>query len=343
MEPWVKLIETWKADYLKIKDIIPTPQEMAEHGKKLSALEAKCSLADELALAGDSLKKNHANQKEETDAEMKKLWQEEEEKINLKIENIKTSIMESIIPNENESVILEIRAGEGGEEAGLFAAEILNMYSKWAKNKNWKWVPFSVSFSEIGGVKEAVAEIEGQGLSAWMMGESGVHCVKRVPKTEKKGRIHTSTVTVAILPEPKDLEIVINEKDLKIDVFRSSGPGGQSVNTTDSAVRIRHIPTGLVVSQQDEKSQHRNKEKAMKVLKARLFELKQQEIQQEQSQNRKKAMGRAKRTERIRTYHFVQNWVKDERVNFTCYNVEAFMNAEIIDSFAKQLMWIDVE
>lgn len=268
---------------------------------------------------------------------LKSIFQEEidslHQKTEILIQNFKTDRLSKV-----ENVILEIRSGEGGEEAALFALELLEMYKKACKKQNWDFKLFNVSLRECGGLKECSGEITGKGVNLLLAQESGVHCVKRVPKTEKKGRTHTSTATVAILKQPNEIEVVLEEKDLKIDVFRSSGPGGQSVNTTDSAVRITHIPTGVVVSQQDEKSQLKNKEKALKILKARIYAKKLEEETEKHVLERRDAIGKAKRNERVRTYHFTQNWVNDSRISLKSHNVNKFMEAEDLLLFLNELV-----
>ncbi len=276
---------------------------------------------------------------EEQDSEMKNLWEEEILNIKSLINSKMQEISEKAIPSEFSSVVLEIRAGQGGDEASIFANDLQNMYMKLCKKKGWTFAVFSINYSECLGIKEGVFEITGKGVETWLLPENGVHCVKRVPKTEKKGRVHTSTATVAVLPEPKDIEINLNEKDCKIDVFRSSGPGGQSVNTTDSAVRITHIPTGIVVSQQDEKSQHKNKEKAFKILKARLFQKKQDEEMEKLAAERRQFVGKALRNEKIRSYHYVQNWVNDVRLEEMHHDINSFMEADGLDKFLSKLIW----
>ena len=235
------------------------------------------------------------------------------------------------------NAIIEIRAGTGGDEAALFAANLFNMYNRYASLNNWKFEIISVSEIGIGGYKEAMALISGSNVFAKLKFESGVHRVQRVPETESSGRVHTSAATVAILPEVEDVDVEINDKDLKIDVYRSSGPGGQSVNTTDSAVRITHLPSGIVVTQQDEKSQHKNRSKAMKVLRARLYELEQQKQEKERSDSRRTLVGTGDRSERIRTYNFPQGRVTDHRVNLTLYKLEKIVNGEGLDEFIDTL------
>lgn len=232
-------------------------------------------------------------------------------------------------PNDAKNILLEIRAGTGGEEAALFASDLFRMYARFGEKVGWKVDILSQSFGDAGGLKEIIALIEGKNVYSRLKYEAGVHRVQRVPTTEAQGRIHTSAVTVAVLPEAEDVEVHIEDKDLKIDVYRSSGPGGQSVNTTDSAVRITHIPSGMVVVCQDEKSQLKNKAKALKVLKARLLEREQEKAQAELSQTRKSMIGTGDRSERIRTYNFPQGRVTDHRINLTLYQLESFMQGDI--------------
>ena len=232
-------------------------------------------------------------------------------------------------PNDEKNVIVEIRSGTGGEEAALFAAVLFRMYSRYAEEKRWKVDVLSSNATELGGFKEVIFMIEGQGAYSRLKFESGVHRVQRIPATEAGGRIHTSTATVAVLPEAEDVEVQIEPGDLKIDVYRSSGPGGQSVNTTDSAVRITHLPTGLVVACQDEKSQHKNKEKALKILRARLFEQMQEEALAEQAAVRRSQVGTGDRSERIRTYNFPQGRVTDHRIGLTLYKIDLIVDGEL--------------
>jgi len=232
-------------------------------------------------------------------------------------------------PNDDRSVILEIRAGTGGEEASLFAAELFRMYTRYAETRRWKVEILSSSETGLGGIKEIIASIEGQGAFSRLKFEGGVHRVQRVPETEGSGRIHTSAVTVAVLPEADEVDVHIDDKDLKIDVFRSSGPGGQSVNTTDSAVRVTHLPSGFVVSCQDEKSQLKNKAKALKILRSRLLERAQAEQQAEIAASRKSMVGTGDRSERIRTYNFPQSRVSDHRINLTLHSLDKTMEGEI--------------
>jgi len=234
-------------------------------------------------------------------------------------------------PNDAKNVVLEIRAGTGGDEAALFASELFRMYSKFAERQGWKIDVMSTNETGVGGIKEVIATIEGKGVYSKLKYESGVHRVQRVPATEASGRIHTSTITVAVLPEAEDVDVQINEKDLRVDTFCSSGPGGQSVNTTYSAVRITHIPTGVVVSQQDEKSQIKNRAKAMKVLKARLLDMELRKQQEAIAKDRRSQVGTGERSEKIRTYNFRDNRITDHRVNFTTHQLANVLNGELAE------------
>ncbi|MDC0043762.1 peptide chain release factor 1 [Candidatus Pelagibacter sp.] len=238
---------------------------------------------------------------------------------------------------DKKNAIIEIRAGTGGLEASLFAGDLFKMYEKVSNKKKWELELITISKSEAGGLKEVIASIKGKNIYSTLKYESGVHRVQRVPDTETQGRVHTSAATVAVLPEVEEVDLKINDTDLRIDVFRAGGPGGQSVNTTDSAVRITHIPTGLSVSQQDEKSQHKNKAKGMKILRARLYELERSRIDQERSQDRKSKIGTGDRSERIRTYNFPQGRVTDHRINLTLHKLEEFLEGEAFDEMVESL------
>ena len=246
-------------------------------------------------------------------------------------------------PNDEKNVILEIRAGTGGDEAALFASELFRMYSRYCERQGWKLELMSSSDSPAGGLKEAIASISGRGVYSRLKYESGVHRVQRVPATEASGRIHTSTATVAVLPEAEDVDITIHEKDLRIDTFCSSGPGGQSVNTTYSAVRLTHIPTGVVVSQQDEKSQVKNRAKAMKVLRARLYEMEMRKQQDAIAKDRKSQVGTGERSEKIRTYNFPQSRLTDHRINFTTHQLSSVMEGDLAEMIDQVISFFNAE
>jgi len=275
--------------------------------------------------------------------EIRQLAEEEYYEVKKKLPLLEKELQIMLLPKDeadDKNVIIEVRAGTGGEEAALFAAELLRMYQRYAERRNYKFEVLSLSETGIGGVKDASANISGAGAYGRLKFESGVHRVQRVPETESGGRVHTSAATIAILPEAEDFDVQIEEKDLRIDVFRASGPGGQSVNTTDSAVRITHIPTGVVVSQQDEKSQHKNKAKALKILRSRVYEAQRQKQQQELADSRKSMVGSGDRSERIRTYNFPQSRVSDHRINLTLYKIDAILKEgeldEVIDALIKE-------
>ena len=275
----------------------------------------------------------HRSLLESSDPEIRELAKEELPTLRQQVEAIEQRLRLLLLPkapNDDRNVVLEIRAGTGGDEASLFAAQLFRMYSRYAERQSWRVDVLSASATGLGGFKEIIALIEGQGAFSKLKFEGGVHRVQRVPVTESSGRIHTSAVTVAILPEAEDVEVAIDEaKELRIDVYRSSGPGGQSVNTTDSAVRVTHLPTGLVVSCQDEKSQHKNKAKALKILRARLLEQAQAEQHAEVAETRRSMVGTGERSERIRTYNFPQGRVTDHRINLTLYSLDRVIEGEI--------------
>ncbi len=279
-----------------------------------------------------------------SDLDLKEIAKEESKQLEIELASLDKKLELAILPKDKDdqrNVILEVRAGTGGDEAGIFAANLFNMYQKFAINNNWKFETLSVSDTGVGGYKEAHANIVGTGAFGKLKFESGVHRVQRVPVTETNGRVHTSAATVAVLPEVEDVEINLNEKDLRIDVYRSSGPGGQSVNTTDSAVRITHIPSGIVVSQQDEKSQHKNKAKAMKILLARLYDQERQIQNSKIANARKSQVGSGDRSERIRTYNFPQGRVTDHRVNITLHKIEKIIEGEGLEEIIDNLILKD--
>jgi peptide chain release factor 1 len=314
-------------DYAKIS------KEYADLGPVIELVTEYKKISNDVGDAAEMLKEGT------DDAEMKKMLEEEKIAGEKSLKDLTQKIKIALLPKDEadeKNAILEVRAGTGGEEAALFATNLFNMYQRYAEKKGWKFEIISFSETGIGGCKEGSATISGKNVFARLKFESGVHRVQRVPETESSGRVHTSAATVAVLPEAEEVDIKIDEKDLRIDIFRASGPGGQSVNTTDSAVRIVHIPTGITVSQQDEKSQHKNKDKAMRVLRSRLYEAKREELDKERSENRKGQVGSGDRSERIRTYNFPQGRVSDHRINLTLYKIDEVMGGEL-DEFIDNL------
>ena len=276
--------------------------------------------------------------------DMREMAQEEKAQLEAQLPAAERDLALKLLPRDaadQRAAMLEIRAGTGGDEAALFAGDLLRMYQRYAEAKGWRFEMISASQSEVGGFKEAIASVSGQGVFARLKFESGVHRVQRVPVTESGGRIHTSAATVAVLPEAEEVDVQINDADLRIDVYRSSGPGGQSVNTTDSAVRITHLPTGLVVIQQDEKSQHKNKARALKVLRARLYEAERQARDAARAADRKSQVGSGDRSERIRTYNFPQGRVTDHRINLTLYKIDKILSGEALDEVVDALSAAD--
>ena len=286
----------------------------------------------------DELKKIISD--ENNDKEMIELANIELNELEIKKDRNESKLKLFLLPKDEadtKNAIIEIRAGTGGLEASLFASDLFKMYEKVSQKKKWSLEIISISKSDAGGLKEVIASIKGRNIYSSLKYESGVHRVQRVPDTETQGRVHTSAATVAVLPEAEEVDIKIEEKDLRIDVFRSSGPGGQSVNTTDSAVRITHIPTGIVVSQQDEKSQIRNKEKGLKILRSRIYEFERKKRDEERAKDRKSKIGSGDRSERIRTYNFPQGRVTDHRINLTLHKLDEFMEGEIFDEMIDNL------
>ncbi|MBV9202026.1 MAG: peptide chain release factor 1 [Alphaproteobacteria bacterium] len=275
------------------------------------------------------------------DADLQQLAEQELHELRRRLPGLEQRVKFALLPkdaDDQRNAILEVRAGTGGDEAALFAAELFRMYQRYAALRGWRFELLDLSETDLGGIKEASASISGRDVFARLKFESGVHRVQRVPETEASGRIHTSAATVAVLPEAEEVDVRIDERDLRIDVFRASGPGGQSVNTTDSAVRITHIPTGLVVIQQDEKSQHKNKAKALKVLRSRLYALERQARDSARAAERRSQVGTGDRSERIRTYNFPQGRVTDHRINFTLYKVDKVMTGEALDEIIDPIL-----
>jgi peptide chain release factor 1 len=292
--------------------------------------KAKASAADLAALIADPA----------TEPEIRALAEQEFSDLKAEIPALERHVQVLLLPPDaadSKNAILEIRAGTGGEEAALFAADLYRMYQRYAEARDWKFELMSLNETGLGGYKEAIASVSGRGVFARLKFESGVHRVQRVPKTEAGGRIHTSAATVAVMPEAEEVDIKIEDKDLRIDVFRSSGPGGQSVNTTDSAVRITHLPTGIVVQQQDEKSQHKNKAKALRVLRARIYERERERAEAERAAARKSQVGTGDRSERIRTYNYPESRVTDHRIGMTQHKLERVLDGEI-DEFIDALI-----
>ncbi len=324
----ISRIEEWKSYTKELAEISETVEKYTEYKKVLKEQE---DVKEMLPL--------------ETDAEMKALMKEELENCKDRLTAISEELRILLLPkdpNDDKNVIMEIRGGAGGDEANLFAYELYKMYIKYAERNRWKTEDIDISVTELGGLKEAVFSITGKGVYSKLKYESGVHRVQRVPETESQGRVHTSTATVAVLPEVEDVEVNIDEKDLKVDTLRSSGAGGQHVNKTESCIRLTHLPTGIVVLCQDERSQTKNREKAMRVLKSRLYDYYQSQYDKEYSENRRSQVGTGDRSERIRTYNFPQGRITDHRIGLTLHSIDNFMLGDI-DEMVEALAIYDRE
>lgn len=321
-------------ELLSDPEVINDPKKLREYSKEQSDIQETVAVYREYKEVRDGLKDAKEMLEDKLDPEMKEMVKEEVNELEEKIETLEERLKVLLIPkdpNDDKNVIMEIRGAAGGDEAALFAGDLFRMYSKYAEAQRWKIDVIETHSTGVGGYKEIIFMINGQGAYSKLKFENGAHRVQRVPETESGGRIHTSTATVAVLPETEEVEIDIHEKDIRVDTFASSGPGGQSVNTTMSAVRLTHLPTGIVVSCQDEKSQIKNKEKAMKVLRARIYDKFQQEAQAEYDQQRKSAVGTGDRSERIRTYNFPQNRVTDHRIGLTIQKLDQILEGKLDD------------
>ncbi len=313
-------------------ELLSDPQRYGQVAKQHAELEEIVAKYREYLRVQQELRDARQMLSDDPDPELRGLISEEIDSLEQSQERLEKELKVMLLPkdpNDDKNVIVEIRGGTGGEEAALFAADLFRMYSRYAERQGWRIELMNSSPTELGGFKEVIFMVEGHGAYSKLKFESGVHRVQRVPTTESGGRIHTSTATVAVLPEAEEVEVEIDPNDLRIDVFRSSGPGGQSVNTTDSAVRITHLPTGIVVSCQDEKSQHKNRDKAMRILRARLLDKYQREQQEEMAQARRSQVGTGDRSERIRTYNFPQGRVTDHRINLTLYQIDSILDGDI--------------
>jgi len=324
------------------EEIMNSPKEYASLSKEISEISNLVSLIKNYKKIKDEIKDSKLIiEDDKSDEEIKGMASLELEELRKKGKELESKIKILVLPKDKDdtkNVVLEIRAGTGGDEAGLFAANLFRMYQRYCENNSWKFEVLSINESLVGSYKESTALVSGSNVFSKLKFESGVHRVQRVPETEASGRIHTSAATVAVLPEVQDVEVKIDEKDLRIDVFRASGPGGQSVNTTDSAVRITHIPTNIVVQQQDEKSQHKNKAKALKILRARIYDYEQSKLKKNQSESRKNQVGSGDRSERIRTYNFPQGRVTDHRINLTLHKLEEVLSGNALSEIINELI-----
>tara|TARA_B100000965_G_scaffold390390_1_gene397182 strand:+ start:431 stop:1510 length:1080 start_codon:yes stop_codon:yes gene_type:complete len=315
-------------------------KKIIEINKDLSKLQPIIELSNIIEKIQKEIKGYKDILENENDEELRDIAKSELPLFEKDLDSKNKKLLIALLPSDeadDKNVILEIRAGTGGDEAALFAGDLYRMYERYSSLKNWKFNPMEKSETGLKGIKEAIIEIKGDGVFKYLKNESGVHRVQRIPETESGGRIHTSAATVAVLPEAEELDVDIKDTDLRIDVYRSGGAGGQSVNTTDSAVRITHIPTNIVVTQQDERSQHKNKAKALKILRSRIYEVERLKKQEELSSNRKSQVGSGDRSERIRTYNFPQGRVSDHRINLTLYKLDQFLTGDALEEMISAL------
>ncbi len=349
MSTWTEKLARVASHFDDLDRQMSDPEIVADYGRLNELAQERSSLQELVETfrrfqhIEQQIEENQLLLEDDSDADMQELAELELEQLNAERETLESQLKTLLLPkdpNDDKNVIVEVRAGTGGDEAAIFAGELYRMYDRWAETHHYKTELLSASESDMGGFKEIVFAVKGKGAYSRLKYESGVHRVQRVPVTESQGRIHTSAASVAVLPEVEDFEVEVKDNEIRIDIFRSSGPGGQSVNTTDSAVRITHMPSGIVVSCQDEKSQLQNKIKAMRILRSRLYDLEEQRRQDETGANRRKQIGSGDRSEKIRTYNFPQSRVTDHRVNKTVYRLDAVMNGDL-DEFIDELSATD--
>jgi peptide chain release factor 1 len=349
MSTWTEKLNRVASRFDDLDRQMSDPEIVANYGRLNELAQERSSLQELVETfrrfqhIEQQIEENQLLLEDDSDSDMQDLAELELDQLNAERETLESQLKTLLLPkdpNDDKNVIVEVRAGTGGDEAAIFAGELYRMYDRWAETHQYKTELLSASESDMGGFKEIVFAVKGKGAFSRLKYESGVHRVQRVPVTESQGRIHTSAASVAVLPEVEDFEVEIKDNEIRIDIFRSSGPGGQSVNTTDSAVRITHMPSGIVVSCQDEKSQLQNKIKAMRILRSRLYDLEEQRRQDETGANRRKQIGSGDRSEKIRTYNFPQSRVTDHRVNKTVYRLDAVMNGDL-DEFIDELSATD--